>query len=214
MPRRKISACLGDFRAELNRLSRLDRDNQSRLAAGAGRPAAGSISLRQLHLLSEGVFFSAFRAYENFLEEVFLLYGMQKTTISGKRPASYLRPTNFDHARALIQSSMRTLEWASADDVIKRSEMYLKDGAPVKGALTPRVSYLRDMRHLRNHVAHNSTESYRSYLGVLRRNLRTLPITIPGAGEFLLMPDPKTKPKYFLQIYLEALGGVAQDITK
>ena len=130
-PRRYVSAVLNDFTAEIKRLKRLDRDTQQRLSSSLGRPTKGSLTKKQVHLITENLFFSAFRAYESLIEDVFLLYVMEKKPLSGRRPKSYLNPRDFDHSANLIKSSMYFLDWTSSDILIKRSELYLKDGYPV-----------------------------------------------------------------------------------
>jgi len=211
--RRQVSAPLREFEGEIARLIRLDADNQTRFSSGPGRPAAGSLSRRQLCLTTEGIFFAAYRAFEGLVQDVFLLYCQGKPTLGGKRPHSYLNPKDFKHAEELIQSSMRVLDWTAPDELVRRSELYLKDGYPVKNVLTANRAVLLDMKRIRNHIAHNSRESASQYLKVLRAVLATLPIKPPSVGEFLLMQDRHNRPDYYLLTYLGHLSRIGQLLT-
>ena len=94
--RRKHSAVLRDFLSELHRLESFDAENQKKFNKR-------KLTIQQLHLLTEAIFFAAFRAYEAFLRDTFLLYCMGKAPNNRKKIKSYLSPKNFSHAEQLIQ---------------------------------------------------------------------------------------------------------------
>ena len=104
--RRKLQPVLGDFKAEIQRLKSLDSQTQQRVAA---------LTRHQLHLLTEANFFRAYRAFENFIREIFLLYCSGKNTISGGIVTSYLKPVDFNHTEKLIKSGLRHLDWFNPD---------------------------------------------------------------------------------------------------
>ena len=130
--RTRHSATLRDFCPELDRLERFDAANQEDFSTSGRVTGVRRLSQRQLHLLTEATFFAAFRAYEGFVRDIFLLYCLEKRPPSGAKAKSFLKPKNFDHAELLIQSSKSFLDWAGPDDVIKRADLYLNDGFPVK----------------------------------------------------------------------------------
>lgn len=207
MERRRVSAPYREFINELDALTRLDADNQSRFSSSASR--------RQLILLSEGVFFSTFRVFERFLEDVFVLYTLEKPSISGLKYRSYLKPRNFSHGRELIQSSMPYLDWTSPDNVLSRSETYLVEGAPIKGAIVSSMDTLRDMKKIRNHIAHDSRESLIGYKAVITKHYKTIPLSIPRPGEYLLQMVPKSTPsKHYLVHYIENIKTVGNMVAK
>lgn len=207
MERRKISAVHADVVKELDRLLRLDVDNQRRFSGSANR--------FQLELLTEGVFFSAYRAYENFLEDAFVLFSLEKKSISGKQFGSYLKPKNFSHALDLIQSNMRHIDWTSPDNIIERAETYLVDGEPFKTPIASSLETLRDMKKLRNHIAHNSRESKKPYIAVITKHYRTVPLKEPTPGKYLLELVPTSTPqKYYLVKYIEDIKRVVNVICQ
>lgn len=206
--RRKLSAAVRDFDTELKRLEHLDAENQARYSA-----SASALSKHQLHFLTEAIFFRAFRAYESFVREIFLLYCMGHRPRSGHKVTTFLNPRNFSHAEELIQSSMPFLEWTNPDTVIARAELYLEDGFPIKQPYTIHRETLFDFRRIRNHIAHDSKESLNGYLAVLRRHYGTVPLKVPSPGEFLLTIDRSNPSKYKLLIFFELLHKLSSELT-
>ena len=213
MARRKIGTAHSCFCADIDRLVRLDQQNQSRYRVGPGRPSSGALTKTQMIVLTEGVLLNAFRCYERFIEEVFILYALGRTSRSGAVAKPFIRPKNADHAVELIQSSMNFLEWNSPETIVRRAERYLRDGYPIKSAITADLSLLNDLRWIRNHIAHNSRESHTRYTKVVHRSLGILPLQIPPAGEFLLLTVPNDPSSYFLLTYLRGLKRVADALT-
>lgn len=207
MARIKVSSALKAFSAAIDALMRLDRDNQTRFSRLT--PA----DKRSLVMLSEGIFVSAFREFETFLEEIFVLYTLEKKTITNVKPRSYLNPRNYDHALELIKSSMPFLDWTSPDTVISRAETYLHNGVPVKLPLSAHRVVLQDMKKVRNHIAHNSKESLKEYKKVLQKHYRTLPLSIPKPGEYLLLMVPATPTEHYLLNYLNKLKTISIDLA-
>ena len=169
--------------------------------------------MRQLHLLTEYTFFVAFRTYEGFIRDLFLLYCLEKPHSSGKRVVSYLRSKDFIHTETLIQSSMPFLDWTSPDKVIERAETYLKNGFPIKLPYETNVQSLRDFKHIRNHIAHNSRESLEDFRKVVKRHYGTMPLVTPSPGEFLLLPDRVNPTKYKLLVFFDLIKKIASQLV-
>ncbi len=206
--RRRISAVVKDFRREIKRLRHFDAENQAKFSC---RPRI--ISKTQLHFLTETVFFRAFRAYECLIRDIFLLYTLEKRPCSGVKVTSYLKPRNFLHAEALIRSSMRFVEWSNPDFVIRRAEIYLKDGFPIKPPLAANLLPLHSFRKIRNHIAHDSRESLDGYKSVLIEHFTTLPLSEPTPGEFLLLNDRNQPNKYKLLVLFDLMNGLVSNLT-
>ena len=203
--RKKHSTVLKEFQKEINRLEKFDSDNQTNFRTG-------NLSRKQLHLLTESIFFAAFRAYQNFIRDTFLLYCVGKSTRGQKKSCSFLQPKNYRHAEYLLQSGMPFLDWASPDTVIQRAELYLKNNVPIKLIYTSHLEFLRSCKLLRNHIAHNSKESLEGYKKVLRSHYGTIPLTVPSPGEFLLVSEKRNISKYKLLAYLDGLNQMASDL--
>lgn len=208
--RRKISAAYIDFIKEIKRLEKFDRQNQARFTTNG---LSTGISRRQLYLLTEALFFAGFRAYENFLRDIFLLYCLEKRPRSGQIVSSFLKPKDFLQAEDLIKSAMPFLDWSNPTKMIERAETYLDHGFPIKLPISTNKDILLDYKNIRNHIAHNSRESMDNYKRVLIKHYGTIPIRIPSPGEFLLVIDKKNKTKYKLLIFFDKMKEIARDLT-
>lgn len=204
----KISAVLNDFKEELRKLENYDNNNQKRFSS-----IPSTLTSHQLNLLTESIFFRAFRAYENFVREIFLLYCNEKQPNKRKKVRSYLKPRNFKHTEELMKSSMNFLDWNQPDNVIKRADLYLKDGFPVKLPYTTNRNELLNLKRIRNHIAHNSQESLDKYKIVLRSHFGVNPLNIPSPGEFLLLTHRTNQNMYNLQYYFGILNNISDDLT-
>ncbi len=206
----KPSACLVVLQSEYNSLRKLNDKNQKQFTSGSG---TSELTKAQMHLLAEAVFFAAFRAYEQFLRNVFLLYcsGMQSS--GRKLVRTFLQPKTVSHAETLIKSSMPFLDWSSPDALIDRSEAYLKDGYPMKNPLACDLVILRNLKKVRNHIAHMSGESTLEFKKVLKAHYGTVPLRIPRPGEYLLLPVKGRKSTYYLLSYMNIMEDVAKKMT-
>jgi len=205
-----INKCLANLKGDLSGLRKLDSTTQSQFGGASGK--TGAIAKGQFHLLTEAIFFAAFRSYEQFLSNVFLLYcsGFQRS--SRRLVRTYLQPKTLGHAEELVKSSMPFLDWSSPNVLIERSETYLKDGYPIKDSLTLHVEKLNDLKRIRNHIAHMSTASLSEYKKVLRRHFSVIPLKIPLPGEFLLLSSRSTPGTYYLLEYIDLIEEVAEQI--
>ena len=206
--RRKISAVTRDFNSEIVRLERFDSESQKKFSS-----SIHPFSKNQLHFLTASIFFRAFRAYEKFVRDIFLLYSLGKKTDSGKKALSYLNPKGFLHAETLIKSQLRFLDWGNPDIVIERAETYLRNGDPIKLPLSSNREALQDYRKIRNHIAHDTKESFNGYISVLRKHFGTIPLSVPCPGEFLLKSDRADHSKYKLQVYFELLKAMLGSLS-
>lgn len=201
----KISAAYNDFSKQLVSLKKFDGHNQVNFQNN-------TISKKQLHFLTESIFFNAFRDYENLVRDVFILYTQEKKRSNGQKVKSYLKPKDFFHAENLIKSSMPFLDWNSPDTLISRSELYLKDGYPIKDPYSANRTELTNFKRLRNHIAHNSVESLSAYKKVLRSYYGVNPLRVPSVGEYLLLTSKTDNTKYHLLEFFDLLEDMANRI--
>jgi hypothetical protein len=108
---------------------------------------------------------------------------------------------------------MRFLDWSSPDILLERSETYLKDGYPIKTAITTNLERLRELKKVRNHIAHMSKESLDDFKKVVKMHYATLPLRIPRPGEFLLLPSRRISGNYYLLEYMKIIEDVATSVT-
>lgn len=205
----KPSNCLSSLKKEISILREIDDKNQRLFAVSMTKTNSQGITKVQMDYLTEAVFFAAFRAYEQFLRNIFIIYccGVH----SGKRRLvrSYLQPRSIQHAEELIQSSMPFLDWSSPDTLLERSETYLKDGYPIKAAIATNLIILKELKKIRNHIAHMSKESLEEFKKVVKNHYGTLPLKIPRPGEFLILQSRRTSGCCYLREYMQIIESVA-----
>lgn len=201
--------CVIEIRSQLRSLITLDALNQRHFSAGVGRKSC--LTTAQLHVLTEAIFFAAYRLYEQFMRNVFILYccGVQPNRRRLVRP--FLKPKTLKHAEELLQSSKPFLDWSSPDSIIDRAETYLEDGYPIKDVISANLESLRDLRRIRNHIAHMSKESLAEYVKTVKRHYGTIPLKIPRPGEFLLLTRGGST-SYYLSDYLQMIDRVAAQL--
>ncbi|HLO69552.1 MAG TPA: hypothetical protein VK167_01700 [Flavipsychrobacter sp.] len=204
--RTKISAAYNSLITELKRLEKFDLDNQKKFLSK-------KLTKPQIELLVESIFFSAFRAYEGFIREIFLLYCMEKQSPTKKKVVSYLKAKDFKHTESLIKSSMSFLDWTSPDVVIERAELYLLEGYPIKLPYSANLIPLRTYKKIRNHIAHNSVESQADFIKVVKAYNNTIPLKIPSPGEYLMLSSKQNKNNYLLLDFFDLLKKLASDLT-
>jgi hypothetical protein len=204
-----VGTCLDTFCIELNDLRAFDAQNQAALSSSTPK----LLTADQLDILVEMVFFRAYRCYEQFIRKVVLLYCSGQQTMSGKSVVSFLSPRDHGHAENLVKSTKPYIEWGNPDEVVQRAELYLDDGFPIKQSYTPRLAALKDLRRIRNHIAHSSPESLVQYRIALRNYFGAAPLPEPAPGRFLLQPDKEDKTKYLLLTILETLQTLAGDVA-
>lgn len=187
----KTSAVYNDFIHEINSLKKLDELNQNNFQSK-------KISKKQLFVLTEFIFFNSFISYENYIRDIFLLYVLGKKNSNNDNITSYLKPKDFFHAEKLIQSSMNILDWNNPDTIIERSELFLKNGFPIKIQYTTNKARLNSYKSLRNHIAHKSSKSLENYKKVVRAYYGVNPLVTPSVGEYLLLSSKVDSSKYHL----------------
>ncbi len=206
--RRKISAVLNDLQKTIKIYERYDSENQKTFSS-----QHSNLTKMQLYLLTESIYFSSYRVFEGFLRDTFLLFCMGRKTLSGNQVFSYLNPKNFSHAENLIKSSMRFLDWFSPEELIKRSELYLKDGYPFKTPIATNLQSLREFKIIRNHIAHDSNESLSAYKKIIMNHFATIPLTIPLPGEYLLLSERRIPNQYKLLSFFNLVKKVSFELT-
>ena len=210
-----LAQLLNNFSNDLDSLLAVDISNHTRTAQGVGLAETSVLTVEQLHLITEGLFFSAYRAFENYLENAFILCLVGEPTSRNFVPISYLQPKDVNHARELIKAGQSFLDWTSPDNVISRAETYLEDGKPFNNVLPSHLVPLRNMKKLRNHIAHNSKESEGEYKKLVRDlNNGVLPLQTPTPGELLLQQSSSSASSHYLIELITTLRAVAGQISE
>ena len=203
----KISASYSSFIKEINSLEKFDFQNHQKFNNN-------ELTTAQVELMVESIFFAAFRAYEGFIREIFVLYCQEKKTIRKTKIKSYIKPKNFEHSEQLLKSSTTFLDWTSPDEIIKRAELFLENGYPIKLPYTTNLQELRNFKQLRNKIAHNSIESNNNYEKLVRNYYNgILPIKKITPGQYLMLTSKRNHSNYLLLDFFELLKKISVDLT-
>lgn len=139
---------------------------------------------------------------------------MEKKSTKKPNAKSFLKPNNFLHTEQLLKSSMEFLDWTSAESVIERAELYLKNGHPIKLPYTTYKLQLNNFKKIRNHIAHNSIESEKHFSKVVRTYYHgIIPLTIPSPAQYLMLTSRSNPSNYNLLDFFDLMNQISNDLT-
>lgn len=208
----KLSAALTDLVRSLNRTERLAA-NALRWSLATFPRSVPRFSGHHKELVIELAFLRAFKAWEAFLEESFILYMLGKSPPTGSPPHCLASPLNRTVAERLVSDGREYSRWASVSNVVARAGLFFQDGGPYKQVLASRQYKFDEMNTLRNSIVHTSGSSQRKFEGLVRDELTVYrPKTTVGA--FLDMTVQGTSPpQSYLECYLDEMRFSAERIV-
>jgi hypothetical protein len=208
MARVKLSLVLADLEAEL--------DGAKKLASALNHARGikrGPFTESQYLLVVELAYLRGFLAWESFLEQTFLLYMVGKNAPSGFAPKRYVFAPSRQHARDFSKGDQRYPDWTAADRVVARANRFFKHGEPYAYVLSNTQGDLKDMKAIRNAIAHQSQETNDSFRTVVRKAIGFYPKDTT-VGEFLDMNRPNTTPSItIMEHYFTVLVHAAREIV-
>jgi len=162
----------------------------------------------------ELAFFSAFLAWEDFLEETFILYLMGYKPPRGQVPKRYTFPPNLQIAgKWLIPEGKHFAEWTNCQTVCERAERFFRKGWPYADVLRSKQNNFDESKHIRNAIAHRSGSARIKVEKLIRDKLTVLPPNIT-VGSFLCTIIPNSSPPHsFLEHYLDIIEFAAKKIV-
>ena len=162
---------------------------------------------------TEGFLLAAFREYEFFLQSLFFRYALEKA----KAPGVKLRihPSDAEHLNSLlkIQNPGGTVDWNKTDVVIRRAEIFFKNGMPFSTALRAEEINLREIVAIRNRAAHNSGEAQTKYLHLLRQYFGIPPSKVVVVGEYLSLPSKSVPTITNFEHYMNVLEITSERLS-
>lgn len=200
---RAIEEAWSAFSEELNGL----RDLRESVDSENGMPAQG------VFLVYESIILRAFRSLENALEHIFYAYLLEKRTHCGRTLITSLDARDRNHVMQAVTGADRWADWADPSLVRDRANVFICLDNPLSLSLETHLQSILWMKAMRNHVAHNSPESYAKYEKTLVSMLATAPSEIPTIGEFLRFRPTKgpVKNREVLAFLLEQLEKIMTD---
>ncbi len=214
MSRRTLGAVLGDLSTKLVEARRLASDAHSWSIPSGPAGSRPLLSSKRRDAIVELAFLQAFLAWEQFLEQAFILYLVGQAAPRGRAPRRYVFPPDKKTAASwLIPEARQYAEWTDAQHVSRRAERFFKSGSPFTSVLRAHQHVFDEARLIRNAIAHRSTTAHEKFHHVARQRLGALPLNLT-VGSFLGSLTPTTTPPTsFLEFYLERIEFVAGQIV-
>ena len=167
------------------------------------------IKQAEFYEIVELSFIKIFIAWEQFLEAIFIRHLVSR---GNSRVKSYINAKSLNHAYQIVKENRPYPDWTNRDTVLRKANLFLKNGEPYKTTLNSISSDLEDIKTIRNSIVHMSNNSQEKLKSLIRSSLSMSPSGI-SAGKFLL--NIKNKPgENYIEHYSNILISAAKDISK
>ncbi len=163
-----------------------------------------------LELAVEYVFLSGFKAWEKFLESVFVSQSRYNDPVSGRRLFPYLAPRTENHAHDLIKLEKRFVDWTDPESVASRADILFRNSRIITDPIKSSMQDLRDAKRVRNFIAHGSGESLRLFQDL---SVKRLGKKASSAGAFL-QSFPQGATTHYALYYLALFKDLACRISQ
>lgn len=212
MSHRTLSVVLGHFDHALQQ--------SQNLANAAGQwssptygPRMPRFTRSHQDMLVEMSFLNCFLAWENFLEDSFVLYLLGKKSPRKYVPKRRAIPSSYQIALELIKPERGDFaSWDTPSLVIKRAQRFFQEGKPYS-VLQDSVNTLQEIQTIRNAIAHRSMYSQERFQTLVRNKLGSYASGM-NVGKFLATTKPSiTPPISFLEGYFGTIGSLARQIV-
>ena len=157
-------------------------------------------------------FMRVFNAWEQFLENSTKAYALGEKSLLGYSPPKYVNPLDEDHADRLIKGTNTYPDWTDAEKVLKIETAFFENGEPYTTALNGFSSKYKEIKKVRNEIAHNSKNSKDEFDTLVRNVLRASAVGI-SVTDFLLSRKHRTDP-YFYWSYITYIKNAARLISE
>ena len=165
---------------------------------------AGKIPKTELESIFELAFLNAFVAFENELTELLKTNLLMPTGSDGLLRSKYV-PLNRMDAERLLLGTQRYFQLLPVEQMEKISKVYLKDGRPFTTLSTVQKGSIAKSHAIRNHIAHNSPDSKKTYLKRVRDHV-TLSSNRTAVG--LYLRSSMTSSLTYFDHHISELGGI------
>lgn len=184
--------------AQLDRLITIDAEYQ--------RISFSSVDI--LHQSIEYTFLQGYKNWENFIEDLFISCSRYKGKVFGSKVGSYLKPVDDVHALNLLKLEKDFIDWTNPETIISRAEICFSNHQIITESIKLTIKDLRDVKKLRNCIAHGSKESIRIFNELCRNNVGTVNIT-PGQYLDTISPDRSNNYNvYYLLLFKKLINNI------
>lgn len=160
----------------------------------------------------EAAFLQMFKSWESLLEDctVAFLCGHLRCDGNIVPCNTYIKSEAF--ARVLLYQDRKFIEWTEVDTVTGRWKNLFGDPNVMGGAIKAGLSELRQMKTIRNAIAHSSPEASKR-LDTLAGQQSGVPTTKLRPANFLMRPYPGDPTRTYFDRYADVLEVAAVSLT-
>ena len=157
---------LTDFRSSITELLSHITFAHQKYANGSHK-----VSRNLREFICESAFLRIFISWETFVENCFVDYLLNESSILNKRPAKWATPINKEHAQEIIIGNQRHMDWSNPETIRKISQIFFHQGYVFNSSLGAIHQDLMDLKTIRNSAAHISSTTANKLDGLSTRIL-------------------------------------------
>lgn len=166
-----------------------------------------TFSKKIYNAIVEHCFMQIFLAWENFLENSFILYLNAGADLQGDTYVRYGIPKDNEHAYNMLKGTKNYPDWTNINDVKCLAKIYFENGGPYSIIENVPVEF-EDIKNIRNRISHVSEKSKKAFERLLAKTI--VQTTNVSVGDFLMMfkDNRQTYFSYYmdhLKEYVEAI---------
>jgi hypothetical protein len=157
-------------------------------------------------------FLRGFLAWEQFLENSFILYSLGKASPNGFSPNRYIIPRSREHAISFSKGDKIFCKWDDLNFILGRANKFFRDGKPFHDPLRSRTTILNNIKTLRNAVTHQSSESQEKFEIFVRGELGYYPKGLTPGGFLAKLISNSSPAAKYIEFYFSILRSAAKEI--
>ena len=170
------------------------------------------MSNRQFEMVVELSFLQRYLAWEEFLEESFICYLCGSASPNGSKFARLVRPKDRTTAERFLYLQ-RPPNWTDPGSVTSLAESMFDHGGPFTPVSAASLE-LREMKAVRNRIAHRSLSAQRGLEEVVRNVYGAVPRRVTPGGYLLRTPPARRSgASSFLTHYSDLLVALGRLIA-
>lgn len=157
----------------------------------------GTVYSTDIHsCVIDGAFLTLFMAFERFLELSFLCYMMGQPGLNGNTFTRYVSPVSEENAFNMIKGNNRFADFTNRDIIVRLANNFFDAGGTYT-YLNSISGDFEEMKKIRNAISHVSVESEKSFQGLVRTKIGSLPPNM-NTSTFLNTIVPGTSTTFFI----------------
>lgn len=140
------------FQKKVRRLDAYRRKNEKLFLSG-------SIVDRDLDIVYEGIFLSAYVSFENFIEDQFINFLLGASPQLNSKPTPRALFSDRRVARRILYGRHSYVDWLPYDNTKKMAKAFFRRNNPFESLQNQEIRHINRLHFVRNYIAHESVAS-------------------------------------------------------